>query len=160
MEETLAFVLAVLLVGAGLAGLVVPAVPGAALVFAGLALAAWTDEFTRVGGGTLALLAGLTVLAYAVEFGASALGAKTFGASRQAVLGAALGTLVGIFFGLPGILIGPFAGAVLGEYSHRRNLGQAGRVGLGAWLGFALGVAGKIAIACTMIGIFGLAWFI
>ena len=82
---------------------------------------------------------------------AFALGAAT-------VIGAALGTVVGLFFGLPGIVIGPFAGAVLGEYSHRQHLGRAGRVGLGAWLGFALGLAGKIAITFTMIGIFAAAW--
>jgi len=151
--------LAFVLVAVGLAGVVVPALPGTVLVFAGLSLAAWTDGFEHVGTGTVVLLGALTVLSYVVELGAAALGAKQFGASRQAVTGAALGTLVGIFFGLPGLLIGPFAGAVLGEYAHRRDLEQAGRAGLGAWIGFALGVAGKLAITFTMIGIFVGAYF-
>jgi len=150
---------AFLLVAVGLAGIVMPALPGTILVWAGLSLAAWIDGFTRVGTGTLALLGALVLLSYGVEFGAAALGARKFGASRQAITGAALGTLVGMFFGLPGILLGPFAGAVLGEYAHRRNLGQAGRVGIGAWIGFALGVAGKIAIAFAMLGIFAGAYF-
>ncbi|MBW2312847.1 MAG: DUF456 domain-containing protein [Deltaproteobacteria bacterium] len=154
-----ALILAILLVGTGLAGVLFPALPGTAFVFAGLALAAWTDGFVRVGTGTVALLGGLTVLTYVIEFGASLLGAKKFGASRQAVLGAALGTVVGIFFGLPGILFGPFLGAVLGEYAYRQNLEQAGRVGLGTWIGFALGLAAKLAITFTMLGIFVGAWF-
>lgn len=155
---TAAWVLAILLVGIGFAGVLVPALPGTVFVFAGLTLAAWSDGFERVGGATVGLLAALTALSYAVEFGASLLGAKSFGASRQAVLGAALGTVVGIFFGLPGILLGPFVGAVLGEYAHQNDLGQAGKVGLGTWVGFALGLAGKLAITFTMIGIFAGAW--
>jgi uncharacterized protein YqgC (DUF456 family) len=145
-------------VGLGLAGVLVPALPGTVLVFAGLAIGAWSDGFERVGGGTIALLAGLTVLSYVVELGAGALGARRFGASRQATVGAALGTVVGMFFGLPGILIGPFAGALLGEYGYRRDLGRAGRAGLGAWLGFALGLAAKLAITFTMIGLFVASW--
>ncbi len=158
-EATLAWVLAFLLVAVGLAGMLVPALPGTAFVFAGLVVGAWADDFARVSGTTISILAALTALAYAAEFGASLLGAKRFGASRQAVLGAALGTVVGLFFGLPGILLGPFAGAVLGEYSYRRNLGQAGRVGFGTWVGFALGMAAKLAITFTMLGIFAAAWF-
>jgi len=158
LEVALAWILAFLLIGAGLAGVLVPALPGTVLVFAGLALGAWTDGFVRVSGGTVGLLAALTALSYVVELGAGALGARKFGASRQAVLGAALGTVVGMFLGLVGILLGPFVGAVLGEYAHRRDLGQAGRVGLGAWIGFALGLAAKITITFTMIGIFAAAW--
>jgi uncharacterized protein YqgC (DUF456 family) len=153
------WIAAILLVGTGLAGVIFPALPGTAFVFAGLALAAWSDGFVRVGTGTVGLLGVLTALTYLIEFGASLLGAKKFGASRQAVLGAALGTVVGIFFGLPGILFGPFFGAVLGEYAYRQNLQQAGRVGLGTWIGFALGLAAKLAITFTMLGLFAGAWF-
>lgn len=158
VESALAWILALLLVLVGLAGVVFPALPGTILVFAGLAMGAWIDDFTRVGGGTVSLLGALAALSYGIEFGAGALGARRFGASRQAVAGAALGTVVGLFFGLPGILLGPFVGAVLGEFAHRRHLGQAGRAGLGAWLGFLAGLAAKIAITFTMIGIFVAAW--
>ena len=151
--------LAFLLVAVGLAGVLIPALPGTILVFAGLALGAWVDGFAHVSLGTVGGFALLTVFSYAIELGAGVLGARKFGASRQAVLGAVLGTVVGIFFGLLGILVGPFVGAVLGEYSHRRDLEQASRVGFGTWIGFALGLAAKIAITFTMIGIFVAAYF-
>ena len=146
--------LGVLLALVGLAGVVLPALPGAPVLFAGLFLVAWAEHFAYVGGTTLAVLAVLTALTYVADFLATALGAKRFGASRRAVAGAALGGLAGLFFGLPGILLGPFAGAVAGELSARRGLREAGRAGLGATLGLALGVAAKLALAFSMIGLF------
>jgi uncharacterized protein YqgC (DUF456 family) len=157
MDTTvLLWVLAAVLVLAGLAGLLLPALPGTPLLFAGLLVAAWAEDFAYVGAGTLALLAALAVLSYGVDFAATALGAKRFGASRRAVIGAALGALVGLFFGLPGILLGPFIGAVIGELTAQRGLSEAGRAGLGATIGLVLGVAGKLAIAVSMLGVF--AW--
>jgi uncharacterized protein YqgC (DUF456 family) len=150
----LLWILAALLVVAGLAGLVLPALPGAPLLFAGLVCAAWAEDFTRVGWGWLALIGGLALLSYPLDLAAGALGAKRFGASPRAVLGAALGALIGLFFGLPGVLLGPFVGAALAELSVRRDLRQAGRSGLGATLGLALGVAGKLALAFAMLGTF------
>jgi len=147
-------VLAVLLVVVGFVGMLLPAVPGAPVLFAGLLLAAWAEDFRHVGTGWLTVIGGLAVLTYAVDFIAGALGAKRFGASPRAVMGAALGALVGIFFGLPGILLGPFVGAVLGELSAQRSLGEASRAGLGATLGMAIGAAAKIALALSMLGVF------
>ena len=150
-------VLATVLVLAGLVGLLLPVLPGPPLVFAGLLIAAWAEDFAYVGTGTLTLLAVLALLTYAVDFAATALGAKRFGASKRAVLGAAVGALVGLFFGLPGILLGPFIGAVIGELTAQRGLGDAGRAGIGATIGLALGVAGKLAIAFSMLGVFAAA---
>jgi uncharacterized protein YqgC (DUF456 family) len=152
--DILLWILSTILVIAGVVGLVIPALPGAPIIFAGLLLAAWVEHFEFVGWGTLAILAVLAVLTYAVDFVAGAFGAKKFGASNRSVVGAALGGLVGLFFGLPGVVIGPFAGAVLGELSHRRTLSEAGKAGVGATVGLALGVAAKLALAFTMIGIF------
>jgi uncharacterized protein YqgC (DUF456 family) len=146
--------LAILLIAVGAVGTVVPVLPGALIVFLGMLLAAWLDEFERVGPWTLAVLAILTVLVYLVDFAGGAVGAQRLGASRRAVWGAALGALIGIFFGLPGILIGPFAGAVLGEYSVQRNLRKAGKAGAGAWLGLALAAAAKIALVFVMLALF------
>ncbi len=154
----LLWVVAVVLVVVGMAGVVLPALPGAVLVFAGLVVAAWADGFERVGWGPLALLAVMTVLVYAVEFAASALGAKRLGASRRAVWGAALGAIAGMFFGLVGIVVGPFVGAVVGEITLHRGLGQAGRAGAGAWIGLVLGGVAKIALVFVMLGIFGAAY--
>ena len=146
--------LAVLLVVLGLAGSLLPVIPGAPMIFAGLALAAWAEDFVYVGWGTLLVIGILAAVSYAVDFVAGSLGARRFGASRRAVVGAALGAIVGLFFGLPGILLGPLVGAVLGELSARRSLGGAGRAGLGTALGLALGAAAKLALALSMVGVF------
>jgi len=155
----LLWVLAVLLVIAGIAGLVVPGLPGALLLFAGLALAAWAEDFFYAGAGVLSILAALAILTYVVEFMAGIMGAKHFGASRRAMAGAMLGAVVGIFFGLPGLLLGPFAGAAIGEFSEQRHLGAAGRAGIGATIGLALGVAAKLALAFSMLAVFAAARF-
>lgn len=150
----LLWLLAALLIVAGLAGLVLPALPGAPLLFLGLVAAAWAEQFAYVGWGTLSLLAGLALLTYAVDFVAGAFGARRFGASGRAMTGAALGTLLGLFFGLPGVIAGPFLGAVTGELTVRNDLRAAGKAGIGATLGLALGAAAKIALAFAMLGIF------
>lgn len=153
------FALAALLVLLGLAGTVLPALPGTLLVFCGLLLAAWVEHFEYVGPWTLALIGGMVAAAYAVDFAAGSIGAKRFGASRRAVIGAGLGALVGLFLGLAGMLLGPLVGAVLGELSARRSLGEAGRAGLGTALGLAIGAALKIALALSMLGVYAVARF-
>jgi hypothetical protein len=107
----------------------------------------------------LTVLGVLALLTYPADFLASAFGAKHYGASPRAVTGAVIGAVVGIFFGLPGVLLGPFAGAVIGEFSTQRHLGKAGRAGFGATVGIVLGTAAKLAIAFTMLGIFAIARF-
>lgn len=146
--------LAAVLVLVGLAGLVLPAVPGAPLLFAGLVAAAWAEDFMYVGGGTLVALGVMAVLTYAVDFAATAFGAKRFGASRRGIIGAAIGALLGLFLGVLGVLIGPFVGAVIGELSTRRDLFSAGRAGIGATIGLAIGAAAKLALGIAMIGVF------
>ncbi|MCG6894491.1 MAG: DUF456 family protein [Desulfobacteraceae bacterium] len=152
--DILLWTLAVVLVTAGIAGLLFPVLPGAPMVFAGLVLAAWAEDFAHVGPVTLTVLAAMAALTYVADFLAGAFGAKTFGASRRAVFGAMLGAVVGVFFGIPGVLLGPFIGAFLGELSARRGLKTAGRAGFGAALGLALGIAAKLALALAMVGIF------
>jgi uncharacterized protein YqgC (DUF456 family) len=125
--NTVLWIISVLLVIAGLIGIVLPMLPGTILVFAGLLVAAWADGFERVGWGVVAILGALTALSFIVDVLASGAGAKRTGASRQAVVGALTGTVVGLFFGLIGILIGPFIGAVAGEFLARRDLLRAGR---------------------------------
>ena len=153
-------VIAALLVIVGLAGTVLPVLPGVALVFTGLTLAAWADGFARVGAFTIAILGALTALAVAADFIASALGAKKLGASPRGILGATIGAVVGIFFGLPGLVLGPFLGAVAGELSARRELLHAGRAGLGTWIGIVLGSVAKLTLAFLMVGVFATAWLL
>lgn len=154
LASVLLWVLAGLLIIGGLAGLVFPALPGAPLLFSGLLAAAWAEDFAYVGWRTLAVLACMALLTYVLEFAASAYGARRYGASSQAITGAACGALVGIFFGLPGVLLGPLVGALVGELLAHRGLQAAGRAGIGATLGLAIGVAAKLAVAMSMLGVF------
>ncbi|HYH44983.1 MAG TPA: DUF456 family protein [Thermoanaerobaculia bacterium] len=156
----LLWILAVVCIVAGVAGTVLPALPGAPLVFVGLLLAAWADGFQKVGWFPLILVGLLTLATLAVDLLATSLGAKRVGASWLALAGAAVGTVVGIFLGLPGLILGPFVGAFAGEYLARRNWRQAGKVGFGTWLGLVLGTAAKIALVFTMLGIFLTAYVI
>ena len=143
-----------LLVGVGLVGTVLPAIPGVPLIFLGLVVAAWAEGFQYVGGITIAVLGVMALLAYGVDLAAGALGAKRSGASRLAILGAALGTVIGLFLGIPGLILGPFVGAAAGELVARRDVMQAGRAGIGTWLGLVVGAAVKIALSFSMIAVF------
>jgi hypothetical protein len=143
-----------ILIVSGLAGLILPVLPGPLLLFGGLVLAAWAEGFTEVGGLTIMLLALLMLLATTIDFLAAALEIKHFRASSRACWGAVLGAIVGLFWGLPGMLLGPFFGAFLGELSLHRELRPAGFAGMGAWLGLILGTVAKVSIGLTMVGIF------
>jgi uncharacterized protein YqgC (DUF456 family) len=158
--NTLLWILAILLVITGLVGIVVPALPGPVMVYAGLFLAAWIDGFDKVGWQSLAMLGALTALTFLADFVASGAGAKRAGASKQAVIGAMMGTVVGIFFGIAGLFIGPFIGAAAGEFLADRDLVKAGRVGYGTLVGLVLGAAMKVALALAMIGLFVTAYLV
>ena len=152
------YMIAGLLVFLGLAGVVLPALPGMPLLFAGLLLAAWADGFQRVGWLMLTVLGVLTLLSFLVDFLATVFGAKRVGASRKALWGSVLGSVAGLFFMPIGLFVGPFVGALAGEYWHGRQLQQATKVGLGTWLGVVLGTAAKLALALAMVGLFAAAW--
>ena len=154
------YVLAVVLIVVGFVGTVVPALPGVPLVFAGMLVAAWADGFQHVGLWTLIGLGVLTLIAVAVDFIAGLAGAKRVGASRLALFGAAIGTLVGIFFGIPGLLLGPFLGALIGELCAGGTLTRATNVGVGAWIGFLVGTVLKLGVCFAMLGVFALAFVI
>ena len=151
METTLLQVAAVVLVLAGLAGTVLPVLPGTLLVFCGLWLAAWAEHFEHVGLVGLGLIAFLGALALLADFVASMAGAKRVGASPLALAGAAAGGFAGFFLGIPGLLLGPFVGAMAGELIARRDLRRAGKVGFGTWLGLLFAAVLKVVLACLMI---------
>ncbi|TVP57904.1 MAG: DUF456 domain-containing protein [Halomonadaceae bacterium] len=154
MTTLLIWLIALLFIAIGLAGLVFPALPGPLLLFAGLWMAAWAEGFVFVGLYTLIILGVLAGLASLADFVAGALGARRSGASSRSVWGATIGAVIGLFFGLPGLLLGPFIGAVIGELSQQWNLAAAGRAGWGATIGMALGIAAKLAFGITMVGLF------
>lgn len=160
MDPAVGYAFAAVFVLVGLLGTFLPALPGVPLVFAGLLMAAWSGDFQRVSGFTVVLLAALTLFATAVDLVASAFGTRVAGASGWAFVGAALGAIVGLFFGIPGLLLGPFLGALGCEWLVSRNLRQAARAGGGAAIGLILGAAAKVAVVFTMLGVFALAWWI
>jgi uncharacterized protein YqgC (DUF456 family) len=152
--------LGIVLVLVGLAGAVLPALPGLPFVFGGLWALAFATHYTRVGMVTLSVLVVLLIVGMAMDFIAGSLGAKKFGASKEAIAGSLVGAFVGMFFGLPGLVLGPFIGAVVGELKARRPMGQAAVSGVGAWIGLLLGVLAKLVIALVMIGVFAFDYFV
>ncbi|WP_242342029.1 DUF456 domain-containing protein [Anaeromyxobacter terrae] len=153
----LPYVLGAAALVAGIAGLVLPVLPGSLLLVAGVVLIAWAENFTRVGWGTVAFAAVIGVLMWLVDLAAAALGAKAFGASRRSILGASVGLLVGLFLGPAGVVLGPIVGAVVFELTRNPDLRAAGRAGAGAFVGFVLGNAVKIALAFVLVGVVVLA---
>jgi uncharacterized protein YqgC (DUF456 family) len=150
------WIVAAIAVLLGIAGMVLPLMPGTPLLFGGLWLAAWIEGYSRVSGTVVVLLAVMAVLAWGIDYLAATLGVKRVGASGKAAAGAAIGTVLGIFGGLPGLILGPIVGAMAGEWLARRDAAQAGRAGLG----FIVAVAAKLGIAIAMLGVFGFAWFV
>jgi uncharacterized protein YqgC (DUF456 family) len=148
------WVVGVALVIVGLAGVVLPALPGTWLILLGLILAAGADGFTRVSVLTLVVIGVLGLSSYAIDFLAAGLGTRKLGASPRAMTGAMIGTVAGLFFGLPGLVVGPFVGAAIGEWTVHKDLAKSGKAGAAAWIGFAIGTALKVGVAFAMIGIF------
>jgi len=154
MTVTLLWILSAALIVVGIAGTVLPALPGTLFVLAGIVLGAWIDDFTRVGWGVLTVVIVLAVLAWVLDYVAGLLGAKKAGASRQAIIGAALGTVAGLFMGIVGVLFMPLVGAAIGEWLAQRDHGRALKVGVATWLGIMAGLVSKVVIAFMMVGIF------
>lgn len=160
MDATIWYwIAASLLVVIGLFGTVLPGLPGTPLVFGGLLLAAWIDDFARVGPIPLAILGVLTLFSLVIDILGAMLGAKKVGASKQAIIGAALGTLFGLFAGIIGLIIGPLIGAVAGELMAKRDIQHAGKVGVATWIGILIATALKLALVFIMVGIFITAYF-
>jgi uncharacterized protein len=161
MESTvLLWVLSVALIVVGLAGTVLPVLPGTVLVWGGIVLGAWIDDFTRVSIATVAVISVLGLLAWGLDYAAGLLGARRAGASRLALLGAAVGTVVGLFMGLVGVLFMPLVGAAVGEYLAQKDHARAAKVGMATWAGIMVGLIAKVVLAFIMVGIFSAALLI
>ena len=153
MTTTL-WIIAVLLIVLGFAGTVLPALPGVPLIFGGVLLAAWIGDFQRISVFTVVVLAILAVLGIVIDYIAAAISAKRAGASRQGIIGAAIGTVAGVLTGLWGLLFMPLMGAAIGEFIAHKDALRAGKVGAATWFGLLVGTAIKLAIAFTMVGVF------
>jgi uncharacterized protein YqgC (DUF456 family) len=149
---------AVILVG--LVGAIVPVLPGIPLIFAGIWIIAGVDGYRHLGLGWLLGIAAVGAVGLVVDLLAGALGAKRMGASSQAVWGALIGTMVGLFFGIPGLLIGPFFGAVLGELSAGNSILRSAHAGVSAWVGLLFGTIIKLVSSLMMVALFGAGWWL
>lgn len=154
--ETLWWIIAVILMAFGLIGTVVPVLPGTTII-----LGAAIIHRVAVGPpprscGTTALVAlvALTLVSYALDAGAGYLGAKHFGVTKWGVIGGIIGGIIGLFFGLPGLFLGPVIGAGAGELIGGKALVNAGRAGWGTILGLLGGTIAKIFIGLSMVAIF------
>lgn len=154
MMTILMWLVGIVFVTVGLVGVVLPALPGAMLIYAGLFLAAWADGFTRVGPVPLAVIGVTALLSVGTDVAAGAIGARRAGASPRAMTGAAVGTVAGLFLGLPGLVLGPFLGAMVGELTVHNDVRRAGRVGVATWAGLAFGAVIKVGLAFLMLGFF------
>jgi uncharacterized protein len=159
------------LIVVGIAGTVLPVLPGTVLVMAGIAWGAWLDGFTRVPVWVVVVCAVLGAMAIATDYFAAAMGAKRVRASGAAVAGAAIGTVLGIFSGLVGVLFMPLVGAMIGEWHAQRRKtaehqvaegqyqARAVKVGMATWIGMLVGTAVKLALTFMMVGLFVAAYF-
>jgi uncharacterized protein len=160
MLDAALYVLAVALIVIGLIGAVLPNLPGIPMIFGGIWLAAAVDNYRHLGTTWLIILGVLAALGIAMDFIAASLGAKRVGASSTAVWGASIGTLVGLFFGLPGLVLGPFAGALLGELLSSRSILRSAHVGLSTWLGLLFGALVKLVLSLVMVALAGGVWLL
>jgi uncharacterized protein len=159
MMHVLLYVTGAALITAGLFGAIVPALPGIPLIFGGIWLIAAVDGYQRLGLWWLLGIAAVGAFGMALDLLAGALGAKRVGASKQAVWGALMGTVIGLFFGLPGLLFGPFFGAVLGELTAGNSVLRSTHAGLGAWAGLLFGTIIKLVSSVMMVALFGVGWW-
>ncbi|HLI16700.1 MAG TPA: DUF456 domain-containing protein [Rhodanobacteraceae bacterium] len=151
------YAIAGIIIAAGFVGSILPNLPGIPVMFGGMLLAAWVGDFQRIPVWVVVFLGIIAAFSIVFDFLAGTYGAKRYGASKAAVWGALIGTIVGFFFGIPGILLGPFVGAVIGQLVSGSRIDQAARVGVGTWIGLLIGTAIKLAVAFMMLGAFALA---
>ena len=153
------YAIAALLILVGLGGAVIPMLPGIPMIFGGIWLAAAVDRYQHVSSGWLIGIGIIAAVGMLLDFAAAALGAKRVGASAQAVAGALIGTVIGLFLGIPGLVFGPFVGALLGELSAGRDLQRSAHVGIATWAGLIFGTLMKLAASIIMVLLFAAAWW-
>lgn len=152
--------LAILLLFIGLLGTFMPALPGLPLMFGGTWLLALSSNYQIMGAPTLISLGILTLFGCIMDYLAGMLGAKHSGASKRAIWGSFIGSIVGMFFALPGMLLGPIIGSGIGEFIARRNLVAAGKVSFATLIGFVVGVVAKIGCAFAILITIGVMYLI
>ena len=154
IEQIIGLGLALVVMGVGLVGTVIPGVPGVPLVLLAAGVHRLYFDAAGVSNAVLFILTVLTLMSLAIDYLASVMGARRLGATWRGVLGAVLGAMVGVFFAVPGVIIGPFLGAVAFERSGGREWKEAVRASVGAMIGVFFGAVRKVACGAVMIGLF------
>ena len=154
------YALAIALILGGLIGTVLPTLPGIPMIFGGIWLAAALDDYQHLGVTWLIVLGVLAAFGVAVDFIAASLGAKRVGASSMAIWGASIGTFIGMFLGIPGLILGPFVGALAGELISSKSVLRSAHVGIGTWLGLLFGTLVKLVLSVVMVALAAGVWLL
>lgn len=152
--DILLAVLGTALVLTGFIGSILPVIPGPPISWVGLLLLKWTDFVSDHGAAyenALWILLFFVVLVTILDYVVPIMGTKKFGGSRRGVWGATIGVVVGLFFGPPGIIIGPFLGAFIGEITTGKKEREALRAAWGSFVGFLLGVGMKLMVCGAIL---------
>jgi uncharacterized protein YqgC (DUF456 family) len=154
IEQVIGLSIALIIMFIGLAGSILPGIPSTPLVLA--AAVGYKLYFGPTGPAwwIVAILALITGLSLLMDYLATVYGAKKLGATWRGAVGAIVGALVGIFFNVPGIILGPFLGAMAFEMAGGRTAKESSRAGLGATLGLLAGAIGKVACCVAMMALF------
>lgn len=153
MLDIVLWVVAVTLMVVGFCGTIVPMIPGLPLIFAGAWVAAFIDHYDEISVLTLVILGMLTVIGIIVDWVAQTMGAQKAGATKLGIVGSLIGTVIGIFTGLWGLIFMPLLGAAIGEFIDHQDMLRSGKVGFATWLGMMIGIVVKLGLAFTMIGV-------
>jgi len=154
------YALAIALILGGLIGTVLPTLPGIPMIFGGIWLAAALDDYQHLGVSWLIVLGVLAAFGVAMDFIAASLGAKRVGASSMAIWGASIGTFIGMFLGIPGLILGPFVGALAGELISSKSVLRSAHVGIGTWLGLLFGTLVKLVLSVVMVALAAGIWLL
>jgi uncharacterized protein YqgC (DUF456 family) len=153
--EVFWWLFAVVVMALGLIGTVIPILPGTTIILAAAVIHRVVLGADRsLGMSALIGMLALTLVTYVIDAAAGYMGAKRFGATRWGLIGCAAGALIGLFFGLPGLFVGPVVGAIAGELIAGKRIMKAGRAGWGTFLGSLAGMIAKLFIGLIMIVIF------
>lgn len=154
LEQWIGLALALLIMLLGMVGSVLPGLPGTPLILLVAVIHRLYFGDAGASNWTIAALLGLTLFSLLLDFLAGVIGAKKLGATWRGVVGAVLGVMIGMFFSLPGLILGPFLCALIFEMLGKREFNDAARAGVGAMLGLFVGAIGKLSCGAAMIGIF------
>jgi uncharacterized protein YqgC (DUF456 family) len=152
--EILLFIIVLMVMIIGLAGVILPVLPGIPLIFAAAVLYAVLTGFKQITLSLVLIFAGLTVFGLVVDYLANYLSVRKMGGGRAGAIGAVIGLMIGIWFGLIWIIILPFLLAVVLELIAGKEARGALTAGFGALVGLLFGGLTRFIIGCVMIGIF------